>query len=295
MPDPLINASFGPFILREQISAGGIAEVYRAQHSDDQRSVAVKVMRADKQQDKYHLKCFRDEFAFLQKLQHACLPKGRREGEVKGRACFAMDYISGDPLHAACKRDQAWNRLAAFLELVQVVSYLHGEHVIHADLKLENVILRPTGNIALVDFGNAREVVTQSFFARLFKGSKDRVFGTPTYLAPELMKGQQPSYASDVYSLAVCAFILLSGEPPFHANSRTGRLKANLNDDAPSIRSRCTELPQSAANAIDRCLHKEPSERPADATSLFGQLKELAPAKNVSTTRFVRSNKSVTN
>jgi serine/threonine-protein kinase len=199
-----------------------------------------------------------------------------------------MDYITGEPLHLACKREKPWDRLSVFLELVQVVAYLHGEHVIHADLKLENVILRPTGNIVLVDFGNAREVVTKSFFARLFK-PKDRVFGTPTYLAPELMKGQQPSYASDVYSLAVCAFILLSGEPPFHANSRTGRLKANLNNEAPSIRSRCTELPQSAANAIDRCLSKEPGERPADASSLLGQLKELAPATNVSTTRFVRA------
>jgi len=163
--------------------------------------------------------------------------------------------------------------------------------VVHADLKLENVILRPTGNLVLVDFGNAREMVTKSFFARIFSPSKSRVFGTPTYLAPELMKGEQPSYASDVYSLGVCAFVLLSGEPPFHANSRTGRLKANLKEEAPSIRSRCTELPGQAAVAIDRCLSKSPDERPASAESLLGMIKMLAPAKNVSTSKFVRTMK----
>lgn len=288
MPDAsLTNASFGPFTLREQISAGGIAEVYRGEHNDDHKSVAIKVMRTEKQADKYHRQCFEDEFAFLQGLKHAGLPTARRQGEIKGRACFAMDYFSGFPIHQVVRMDKPWDRVKAFHELVEIVSYLHGQRVIHADLKLENVILRPTGNVALVDFGNARKVETKSFFARLFGAKKDRVFGTPTYLAPELLKGKQPSYASDVYALGVCAFIMLSGEPPFDASSRTGRLKANLNNDAPSIRTRCAELPLRAAQAIDRCLEKEPGERPGDASSLLGMIKELSGAGG-ETTRIPR-------
>ena len=65
------------------------------------------------------------------------------------------------------------------------------EKVVHADLKLENVLLRPTGRIALVDFGNAKRAETQSFFGKLFGKKEERVFGTPTYLAPELMKGKE--------------------------------------------------------------------------------------------------------
>jgi serine/threonine-protein kinase len=288
MPDAFINASFGPYVLREVISAGGIAEVYRATHQEDQRPVAVKMMRPDKQADKYHLGCFKDEFGFLQRLSHASLPAGRRFGEIRGRASFAMDFISGEPLHLVIKKGTPFNRLAAFLELVEVVAYLHAQHIIHADLKLENIILRPTGNLVLVDFGNAREMMERSFLSRLFSPGKNRVFGTPTYLAPELMRGAQTSYASDVYSLGVCAFVLLSGEPPFHANSRTGRLKANLTSEAPAIRSRCSELPQQAADAIDRCLSKVPEERPATAESLLSLVKVLTPAKNVSTNKFAR-------
>lgn len=274
----LVNASFGPYMLRELISAGGIAEVYRAEHSDDHKVVAVKVMRPEKQADKYHRKCFHDEFAFLKELKYPGIPGVRRQGDIKGRDSFAMDYFSGYPVHQVASMDKAWDRVRAFYGLVEIVSYLHSQNVIHADLKLENVILRSTGSVALVDFGNARRVEAKGFFARLFGGKNDRVFGTPTYLAPELVKGKAPSKESDVYALGVCAFIMLSGEPPFSASSRTGRIKANLEEEPPLIRTRCTELPMRAAQAIDHCLNKEPSERPSDAGSLFGLIKELGNA-----------------
>ncbi len=277
MPDSsLTNTAFGPFTLMELISAGGIAEVYRAEHNDDRKSVAVKVMRSDMQKDKYHRTSFDDEYTILQQLKHRGLPSVRRQGEIKGRACFAMDYFTGIPLHQVIRMDQKWERVRAYHELVQIVAYLHNQGVVHADLKLENIILRPNGTVALVDFGNARKQINKSFFAKLFGPKKDRVFGTPTYFAPELLKGQQPTFSSDVYALGVCAFIMLSGEPPFEANSRTGRITANLKQVAPPIRSRCTELPRKAADAIDRCLDKNPSERPADADSLLALIKELA-------------------
>ncbi len=292
MPDAsliatLTNSPFGPFTLREMISAGGIAEVYRGEHNDDHKSVAVKIMRSEMQADKYHRQSFDDEFAVLKGLKHPGLPGVRRQGEIKGRVCFAMDYFSGYPIHQVVRMDKPWDRVKAFYELVGIVAYLHGQRIIHADLKLENVILRPTGNVALVDFGNARKMETKSFFARLFGPKKDRVFGTPTYFAPELLKGKQPSYASDIYALGVCAFIMLSGEPPFEASSRTGRLTANLKDEAPTIRSRCTELPLRAAQTIDRCLDKEPSERPGDANTLLGLIKELQQVGS-DTTRITR-------
>ena len=278
MPDSsLVSATFGPWTLREMVSAGGIAEVYRGEHTNDGRQVAIKVMRSEKQKEKYHHQAFLREFEYLTALKHPALASARRQGEIKGRACFAMDYFSGLPLHQVIATKQPFDRLSALSELVQVAAYLHGEHVVHADFKLENIMLRPTGRIALVDFGNAKRIETQSFFGKLFASKQaERVFGTPTYLAPELMKGKLPSYSSDVYALGVCAFIILSGEPPFDASGRTGRLKANLNNAPPTIRSRCPELPLRVAQAIDRSLDKDPLVRPSDADSLWSQLKELA-------------------
>jgi serine/threonine-protein kinase len=282
------NAAFGPYTIMEMISAGGIAEVYRAEHNDDRKSVAVKVMRSDVQKDKYHRSSFDDEYAILKQLNHPGLPTVRRQGEIKGRACFAMDYFTGVPMHQMIRMDQKWERVHAYHDFVQIVAYVHNQGVVHADLKLENIILRPSGTTALVDFGNARKQSQKSIFAKLFGPKKDRVFGTPTYFAPELLKGQQPSFSSDVYALGVCAFIMLSGEPPFEASSRTGRLTANLNNVAPPIRTRVTELPKKAADVIDLCLAKDPKERPIDADSLLHQLKELAHLGS-DTTRIKRS------
>ena len=84
MVSTLINAAFGPYILRDMISAGGIAEVYRATHQEDQRAVAVKVMRPEMQADKYHHACFREEFGYLQRLQHDGLPAARRHAGQRG-------------------------------------------------------------------------------------------------------------------------------------------------------------------------------------------------------------------
>jgi eukaryotic-like serine/threonine-protein kinase len=271
----LTNTAFGPYTLREIISAGGIAEVYRAEHNDDHKSVAVKVMRTEKQADAYHRRCFEDEYKLLQQFKHQCLPTARRFGDIKGRAAFAMDFMTGAPVHQMIKSEQKWNRAGALYDLVATVAYVHRQQVVHADLKLENVILRPTGNIALVDFGNAREQKPVGFFAKLLNPKKDRVFGTPTYFAPELLKAQQPSYSSDVYALGVCAFFMLSGEPPFDANSRTGRLNANLHAQAPSIATRCPQLSKKTASIIDRCLEKDPQERPGDASSLLEGIAEL--------------------
>src|SRR5258708_6078668 len=101
MSDPaIINASLGPYVVRELISAGGVAEVYRVQHREDGRNHAAKIMRPERQAEKQHLKAFADEFALLEKLDHPRTPGGRRFGEIKGRATMIIDYFPGQTLHA---------------------------------------------------------------------------------------------------------------------------------------------------------------------------------------------------
>ena len=278
MPVSLANAAIGPFVIRELISAGGIAEVYRAQHRDDAKSYAVKVMRPERQAEKQHLKAFHDEFALLQRLDHPGIPKARRLDEVKGRVCMVLDHVPGKTMYALRIEKAAFDAVDVFRQLVAIAAYLHGEEIVHNDLKLENVILRPDGVINLVDFGNAREHIKPGLLGRLLR-KRVPVFGTPTYLAPELIADEaSPTPRSDCYSLGVCCFILLSGEPPFIFDRKSARLRAAVNEQAPSLRSRVPSVPLSFSRLIDNCLAKNPAQRPVDAGTLGAALRVIAKA-----------------
>jgi serine/threonine protein kinase len=287
MADPLINATIGPFIIRDLISGGGVAEVYRAEHADDRSIVAVKVMRPERLGDRAHVAAFQAEFAILQRIRNPGVPAARRQGEVKGRPCFIMDHVAGQPLHQLCQGERPLGRPAVFADLVGIVAHLHQQRILHADIKLENAILKPTGKVGLVDFGNAHEVVARGLFARLFGGRKP-LFATPTYVAPELVRGGVPTFASDVYALGVCAFIILTGEPPFPATRSSGRVRANLKGNPPAIRSRLHELPARAAVAIDASLSKDPAGRPLDARQLSVGIRELESMARISTAAYQR-------
>ncbi|MBA3687041.1 MAG: serine/threonine protein kinase [Planctomycetes bacterium] len=273
MADPLLNAMVGPYVLREMISAGGIAEVYRAQHREDGRSYAVKVIRPERQADKLHAKAFREEFALLQRLAHPSIPKARRFDTVAGRACMVMDLIPGTTIHQMRADRASFDALEAFTKLTASVAYLHANDVVHNDLKLENVILRPDGSIGLVDFGNARVINRTGLFHRLLK-RRPPVFGTPTYIAPELIAGEgRPTCQSDLYSLGVCCFIMLTGLPPFTHDRKSGRLRAAVSETAPSIRSRVPSLSPAFARLIDLCLAKDPTQRLDNAGHLQHAIK----------------------
>jgi eukaryotic-like serine/threonine-protein kinase len=162
--------------------------------------------------------------------------------------------------------------------LVEITAYLHSKQIVHNDLKLENVILGPNGKISLVDFGNARRQQKKGLIARMF-ARKEPIFGTPTYLAPELIAGEgEPSYRSDLYSLGVCCFILLTGEPPFVFDRKSARLRAAVNQAAPSLASRKTGLSPVFVKLVDACLSKDPSMRPEDAQRLHHACRQARQA-----------------
>jgi serine/threonine-protein kinase len=271
----LTNASFGPWVLRNQIGAGGAAEVYRADHREDGSQVAVKVLRPERQADRAHFKAFGDEYARMQALAHPAIPVVKRMGEVAGRAAFAMELVPGDTITSMLSRARAVPGVSCLLQLAEVVSYLHGKELIHNDIKLENTMLRPDGRLVLVDYGNVRDASGTNVITRMFTRRPAQIFGTATYLAPELIEGKRPTMTSDVYALGVCAFFLLSGSPPFSATRQSGRLRANAVETPPSILDRVPRLPANVAAAIDHALSKEPERRPQTARSFLGAMKEL--------------------
>src|SRR3954468_23428453 len=130
----LVNAAFGPYVLRSLISAGGIAEVYRGQHNSGGGDVAIKVMRPERAAEKQHAKAFADEFALLSRLKHPSIPRALRDGEIKGRPCIVLEFIPGEPLPVLVERGVSLDASAIFARLVKTVGYLHDQGVVHNDL-----------------------------------------------------------------------------------------------------------------------------------------------------------------
>ena len=271
--NPLINTAMGSYHIVELISKGGVAEVFRAEHTTDRSEIAIKVMRPDRAGDKEQVKAFEAEFAFLQQLSHPGIPNARRLGDIQGRRAMAMDYVPGKTLHQMRVSETKFDRVGALLALVQIVAHIHGQDIIHNDLKLENCILQPTGRVSLVDFGNARSAKGGGFLSRLF-GRKRPIFGTASYIAPEVVTGGEPTMASDCYSIGVCAHIILNGEPPFNDPRQSARLRRAVKEQAPRICDRVPRLPKELGDLIDRCVEKDPDRRPVSAQVLKAKLKD---------------------
>ena len=263
----LTNARLGSWIVRELIGMGGTAEVYRADNVDGGPPVVIKVFHSARVADPEQFKNFRNEFQILERRLHPGIPVGRRFSNIAGRPCIVMDYLDGESmgkvLSQKAKQVLPLQPLRLLADLCDIVAAIHKAQLIHNDIKLENCILRPNGALALVDFGSVRENTKVNFLGKLFKRTETKVFGTPTYLAPEILAGGQPTYQSDLYALGVCSFRLLTGNYPFEAKTMTTRIRANVNQSPPSLVSRIPSIPAGPAAVLDKCLAKLPAERTA--------------------------------
>jgi serine/threonine-protein kinase len=277
---PLFNQSFGSYILRDLIGGGGVAEVWRAEHRTDQQPVAVKVMRPERLADRFHVRSFAREQEVLRDLQHPGIPRIRHQGELAGRPGFALDFIPGQTLVEACKQRDL-PRIQALSELCDIVEHLHSRNIVHNDLKLENVLWRTTGGVVLVDFGNVRRLGPVREITSMFLREPPRAFNTATYVAPELLTGGKATCASDVYALGVCAFLVLTGQPPFTDKTQSAKLRAHATATPPAIRGRIPTLPAAQAQVMDACLAKFASARPTArdlASAVRSLVRKIAPS-----------------
>lgn len=184
---------------------------------------------------------------------------------------FATRWVDGEPITAALSRRSLGERIVAFGELLNVVDYLHRRRLLHLDLKPLNV-LAGDGGVTLLDLGSARPV----------DGRAGDAGGTLGYAAPEVVAGQAPSVAADVYSLGAILYELVTGERPF-ANLDVRDLRdAVLRDSPPPVRAVHPDVPRGLARLIDRMLHRDPAARPRDVAQVAAVLREeghrLAPA-----------------
>ncbi len=257
------------------LGSGGMGVVYKARDRELDDLVALKVLRRDLWGDRAQLERMKSEIKLARKITHPNVLRTYDFGELDRVAFISMEYVRGVTLRYML--DQA-HRLpySAGLRLgKQLCSGLGAAHavgVIHRDIKPENLILEPTGNAKLMDFGIARPV------SRLTPGQTQAGFivGTPQYLAPEQVQGGDIDTRADIYSTGVVLYEIFTGTVPFKADTAMEVLVKHLQDEPPAPSSRWPEMPPRLEAAILRCLRKNPAERFQRIEELHKELEALS-------------------
>lgn len=240
--DPMVGRVLGSYRIEREIGRGGMGAVYEAVRADGEfrLRVALKVVKRGVDTD-FVLRRFRNERQILAALDHPFITRLIDGGTTDdGRPYFVMDYIDGLPLYRYCDRQRlsVAERLRLFCRVCEAVEYAHQKLVIHRDLKPSNIFITNDGTPRLLDFGIAKLLDPNLAIDTLQPTATALRMMTVDYASPEQVRGEKVTYATDVYSLGVILFELLTGYRPYKIESRSPHDVARaICDDEPAIAS----------------------------------------------------------
>ncbi len=251
--------------VREKLGEGGFAEVYRAWDSRLDREVALKLLKADCLPGTTSASRVIKEGRFLAKLRHPNVVTVYGAETHGGRVGLWMEFVRGRSLEQVlADRGPFGAREAALIgiDLCRALSAVHRAGVVHRDVKAQNVMREEGGRILLMDFGAGIEVAGEG------EGRDTTISGTPLYLAPELFGGEPATERSDVYSLGVLLYRLVTGAFPIEATSWSELHGKHARREATLLRDRRSDLPDTFVKVVERATAWEPHERFATAGAM---------------------------
>ena len=268
-PDSLLDERYR---LLERIGGGGMAEVYLAEDVLLTRQVAVKILRSQFTGDEDFVTRFRQEARAAARLSHANIVSIFDVGCEADRHYIVMEYVAGETLKDLIKRDGPLSPVRAAEIAAQVTAALkqaHENNIVHCDIKPHNILLGRDGNAKVTDFGIARAVSSQT------TTQVAGVLGSVQYLSPEQARGYGVDAQSDIYSLGVVLYEMLSGEPPFDGPSAISIAMKHLQEEPRPLAELAPTTPLALITLVEKAMAKKPQERFATAQSMSQSLEAL--------------------
>src|SRR5918994_2117593 len=266
----------GRYRLHAPVGSGGMSTVYRAFDSTLERRVAIKLMHRDIAGDSDQLERFRREARAVAQLSHPHIVGVIDAGEDEGRPYIVFEYVEGETLKERIRRmgrlpmDEA---IAYAIEIARALGAAHARQIVHRDIKPQNVLVDEEGSAKVTDFGIARSMDDSGLSA------EGGVLGTTDYVSPEQALGHDFNGQSDIYSLGVVLYEMLTGDVPFHGENQVSVAMKHVHEDLPDVQVMRPEVSARLAAVLDRMTDKDLAQRHPDAASVELDLEDALAAE----------------
>ena len=248
----------GRYKILDMIGGGGMANVYLAHDMILDRDVAVKVLRMDFAEDEEFIRRFHREAQSATSLAHPNIVSIYDVGEEDSIYYIVMEYVDGQTLKQYIQQNSPIridDALEIMKQLTSAISHAHQNHIIHRDIKPHNILIDRHGNVKITDFGIAMALSATSIT------QTNSVLGSVHYLSPEQARGGMANRKSDIYSLGIVMFELLTGRLPFSGESAVSIALKHLQSETPSLKRWNPSIPQSVENIVLKATAKDPFHR----------------------------------
>lgn len=284
MNDAILGSTLGGrYRLDARVGRGGMSTVYRAFDTVLERQVAIKLMHREIASDSGQLERFRREARAVAQLNHAHIvgvidagewgskEGGGPEGVEGGTPYIVLEYVEGETLKELIRRDAPLDvprALAYAIETARALEAAHEQEIVHRDVKPQNVLLGGEGGAKITDFGIARTLTEEGLTM------DGRVLGTTDYVSPEQALGQAVTGQSDVYSLGVVLYEMLTGEVPFKGESPVAVAMMHVREEVPDVQLARPEVSAATAAIVERATAKDLNRRYPDMASMVADMEE---------------------
>jgi serine/threonine protein kinase len=279
----LLGKTIGHYQIISLLGKGGMGEVYRARDTKLDRAVALKILPEEMSADGERMRRFSREAKAASALNHPNVAHVYEIGEAEGVNFIAMEYVEGQTLAARIN-----GHPLEVSEIVEIGSQIadaldeaHRKGITHRDLKPANVMLNERGQVKVLDFGLAKiarptEQPVASDISTMARTASGVVMGTVPYMSPEQALGREVDHRSDVFSLGVALYEMITGRRPFEGATPSETIAAILRDEPPPLTVHLPDVPRELARIVGKALRKDREERYQSAKELIAELKMLS-------------------
>ncbi|MDE6657234.1 MAG: protein kinase [Oscillospiraceae bacterium] len=262
----------GRYEITELIGVGGMADVYKATDMIDNKTVAVKILKREYAENEEFLRRFRNESKMIASLSHPNVVKVYDVGFSNKLQFIVMEYINGITLKEYIENEEVltWQDSVHFvIQVLRALQHAHDKGIVHRDIKPQNIMMFEDGTIKVMDFGIAKSAREQAFTAT------DQTIGTVHYISPEQARGDQTDEKSDIYSVGVMFYEMLTGRKPFDSDKPVTIAVMHMKNMPKRPRAINPDIPAGLEEIILRAMEKDPENRYQTASDMIKDIESF--------------------